>query len=87
MSTLGDKIKTLRETEGQAAVFRALAGYLRLRYLPRDSTPASTKISLADGRSVPEDIVEMVANDLERDAVACDKDARAILGTEVVSGR
>lgn len=84
--------KTFKEAQdeydellGTAAINRALANYLRTRYLSRDSGVAHARID-CNGRPVPEDLIELKAGDLEAEAAEMETSARSYEGAEVVDG-
>ncbi len=83
MPTLGDTIAQVREMEGRASVKRAMANYLRMRYLSRDSGRAVAAIQGSDGSAVSEEIVEAEARSLEEEAKEIDRAVRAAKLVEV----
>jgi len=74
-----DEVKSLKE---RAAVQLSLVGYLRGRYLPRDSMPSQAKIP-CEGAPVREFMVEEIACELEESANEMIKEATAYLGTQI----
>ena len=87
MPTIGEMLVQVREMESRAAVKRVLAGYLRLRYVGRDSSPAVARIANGDGSSVSEEVVESEARLLEEEAVSIEKSMRAAKAGEVQRDR
>jgi len=63
-TTLSELMTEVTEKEGSAAVYKMLAGYLRGRYLPRDSMGAQAKIALENGH-VDEYVIEEVAEEID----------------------
>lgn len=83
MPSVGDKLKQVRETEGRVAAKRTAAGYLRMRYLSRDSAPAVAQIRMPDGSAVSEDVIESEAQLLEREALDQERSIKAVREIEV----
>jgi hypothetical protein len=83
MPTLGDQLIQIREMKERAVVLRTLSGYLRLRYIARDSTPAVAHMKAEDGSPVSEAVIETIAIDLEKEAGSLEKGVRAAMSTEV----
>lgn len=87
MPTLGRSIEQVLELEARAAVYRALASYLRTRYLSRDSTSAAFTLKTLAGAAVPETVVQLVAVELEADAEAEESTVKAAKAQEVGDAR
>lgn len=84
-TTIGETVTQLHELEERVAVKRAIASYLRTRYLSRDSTPAQSRILCKGDRVVSESVVEDEARAIEEDAADIEKSVKAKLG-EVFRG-
>lgn len=65
--TIGQAFQEVRGLYERAAVNRALAGYLRTKYLPRDSLSAQGKLQCL-GSPVSESVLEEMAAELEEGA-------------------
>jgi len=83
MSTVGETIAQVREMEGRAAVKRALAAYLRMRYISRDSAAAVAQVKGPDGSAVSEEVIESEARALESESKEIDTAVKAAKTAEV----
>ena len=83
MPTVGETIAQVREMEGRAAVKRALAGYLRMRYVSRDSAAAVAQVRGPDGSAVSEEVIETEARSLEAEAKEIEQAVKAAKTVEV----
>lgn len=83
MPTVGETMSQVREMEGRAAVKRALASYLRMRYISRDSAKAVAQVPGPDGSPVSEEVIESEARGLEAEAKEIDIATRAAKMVEV----
>jgi hypothetical protein len=79
--TVGQAMQEVRELNERAAVNRALASYLRTRYLPRDAIGAQSKIQCL-GSPVSEPVLEEMAAELEEGAKEMDGVAKSYEQTE-----
>ena len=82
-NTVGETMAQVREMEGRAAVKRALAGYLRMRYVSRDSTTAVAQVRGPDGSAVSEEVIESEARSLESEAKEIETAVKAAKATEL----
>ena len=80
IENLLQKIKDMRE---KSAVKKALCGFLRGRYLPRDGHPAHMTITAEDGSVVSEDVLIEEAAALEQEAADIDAELTIILSEKI----
>jgi hypothetical protein len=79
--TVGQAMQEVRELHERAAVNRALAGYIRTRYLPRDAMGAQARVQCM-GSPVSEAVLEEMAAELEEGAKEMDGVAKSYEQTE-----
>jgi len=80
--TLDDVLHGIQSLKHQIAINRALANFLRTKYLPRDSISAPAKIN-CEGAPVPEGAIEEAVARLEVEASDMGTDLKQYLQAEV----
>lgn len=65
--TLQEKMEEARAVKERAAIRKALAAYLRTKYLPTDARPKPFQMD-CDGSPVREKTIQQVVDDLEAEA-------------------
>ena len=83
--TIKQALSEVSELSQRSAVYEAAANWLKTRYVSRDSTPAVSQVS-CDGAPVPEEVVEVVIQELMDQAVEMSDSAISMLGQEVGRG-
>lgn len=84
--TVGRMIDRIRELGGRAAVNRAAASYMRLRYLSRDDDAPRGTIRNADGTAVSLEVIESELLEWEEQADDLDEQAENLRNGVVTDG-
>lgn len=66
--TFGELVREQGEMVELAATYRMLAGFVRARYLDRDSGKATAQVATREGKAVSQPVLELVAQELEQRA-------------------
>lgn len=83
--TVKQTLQQVQELKQQAAVYQSGADWLHTRYISRDSAAAISQIS-CDGAPVPEEVIELVIENLKGQAKEMKDAADSFLGLGVDRG-
>ena len=84
MATLKDLYEFLDRNEAKLVVYRKLTSYLQNTFLPTDALPPEESLVLDDGRSIPNDLVEEIIDELRNQhIVILEERIRKLMYTEI----
>ena len=84
-TTVGRAMEQIQDMEERIAITRALIGYLRTRYLSRDSMMATSKIT-NKGKPVSEASIRVYVEELEEAVEEADRTVKHIERRELEDG-